>query len=239
MPYSSVRGGFVCKKELGTCPKLDAIRGTVGLQKGEARTNTLSFSVQLQDCHPKARGMHNSIIFLPLKAHIIIKCALILAGSWVCPASAFAQQPAFLLHFSRIVLYFLKQVKRLCAHLYEREWGRARAQKQHDHKAVGRGSRAVGLHLLPMHCSATLSRTVQVHLCPRKGCGGGNVPAGEQRWGQWWGRTQWWGRMQQWHSERIQGVQKENTLHLGICSKALLTAQNWSSAILPTPSSKK
>ena len=57
----------------------------------------------------------------------------------------------------------------------------------------------------------------------------GETPAGGQRWG----------RRRQWHSERVQGVQEENTLHLGICSKALLTVQNSGSAMLPTPSFKK
>lgn len=87
-----------------------------------------------------------------------------------------------LLHCSRMALYFLKQVKRLCVHLSETERDGAGAPKPDCRKAVGRGSRAVGLHLLPTHCPATLSHAGQVLLHPREGCGGGNAPAGEQ-WG--------------------------------------------------------
>lgn len=182
MPYSSDRGGFVCKKELGTCPKLDAVRGTLGLQEREAHKNTMSFSVQLQDCHPKARGMHNSIIFLPLKAHIIITYALILTIMGLY--SFCIHLHSNLLHFSRMALYFLKQVKRLCVHLSETERDGARAPKPYHRKPVGRGSRAVGLHLSPTRCSAALSHAGQVLLQPREGCGGGNAPAGEQGLGE-------------------------------------------------------
>lgn len=80
MPSGSVRGGFVCRKELGTASKLESVRVT-GLQEGEAHADTLSFSVQLQGCHRKARGMCESTDFSPLRAHIIIKYAMILAQS--------------------------------------------------------------------------------------------------------------------------------------------------------------
>lgn len=85
-----------------------------------------------------------------------------------------------LLHFSRVALYFLKQVKRLCVHLSETERDGARAPKPCYRQPVGRGSRAVGLHLSPTRCSAPLSHAGQVLLHPREGCGGGNAPAGEQ-----------------------------------------------------------
>lgn len=48
-------------------PKVGWHQKSLGLLKGEAHTYTLSFSGQLQDCHPKARVMYDRIICFPSK----------------------------------------------------------------------------------------------------------------------------------------------------------------------------
>lgn len=48
-------------------PKVGWHQKSLGLLKGEAHTNALSFSGQLQDCHPKARVVHDRIISFPSK----------------------------------------------------------------------------------------------------------------------------------------------------------------------------
>jgi len=60
-------------------------------------------------------------------------------------------------------------------HAPARNRDRARAQKQHDRKGIGRGPVAVGLHLLPTHCSVTPYVAVQVACAPRRAAAGEKV----------------------------------------------------------------